>query len=194
MKAILEFDLDNPEDHLDYKMATQALPMGLALWEITHNLRRRVEMQLEASTGNHDAETVISIFFDKLFEIIDNQGVDVVQAFNEINNNRRQPEDGRLFRSLNDVEAVVCKLFNRTPDELRKRNRQPGYVIPRQMAMALSVLHFPQITYADIGWHFGRFDHSTVSHALRAMKNKIDTEKDFREKTAPYFEGMRWPF
>ena len=43
MKAIIEFDLDNQEDKMAYKRANSSLDMTLVLWEITHNLRRKLE-------------------------------------------------------------------------------------------------------------------------------------------------------
>lgn len=43
MKAIIEFDLDNHEDKMAYKRANSSLDMAVVLWEITHNLRRKLE-------------------------------------------------------------------------------------------------------------------------------------------------------
>ena len=43
MKAIIEFDLDNQEDKMAYKRANSSLDMTLVLWEITHNLRHKIE-------------------------------------------------------------------------------------------------------------------------------------------------------
>ena len=43
MKAIIEFDLDNQEDKMAYKRANSSLDMTLVLWEITHNLRHKLE-------------------------------------------------------------------------------------------------------------------------------------------------------
>lgn len=192
MKAILEFDLDSSGDHLDYRLASQALPIGLALWKITQNLRRRVELRLKIQKAESSTE-VLDVVFSELNEIVDDCEIDIVQLFNSANRGRRQPDDGLIFKNIEDVERAVCKLFNTNGDDLRKRKRSPGYVVPRQTAMALSVLHFPEMTYADIGWHFGRYDPSTVSHALKSIRDKIDTEKDFRELTEIYFRGMKWP-
>ena len=43
MKAIIEFDLDNHKDKMAYKRANSSLDMTLVLWEITHNLRHKLE-------------------------------------------------------------------------------------------------------------------------------------------------------
>ena len=43
MKATIEFDLNNQEDKMAYKRANSSLDMTLVLWEITHNLRHKLE-------------------------------------------------------------------------------------------------------------------------------------------------------
>ena len=43
MKAVIEFDLDNHDDKMAYKRANSSLDMAVVLWEITHNLRRKLE-------------------------------------------------------------------------------------------------------------------------------------------------------
>lgn len=42
MKAILEFDLDNPDDKLAHLRAIKALDMTLVLWEMEHNCYREI--------------------------------------------------------------------------------------------------------------------------------------------------------
>ena len=43
MKATIEFDLNNHEDKMAYKRANSSLDMAIVLWEITHNLRHKLE-------------------------------------------------------------------------------------------------------------------------------------------------------
>lgn len=56
MKAIIEFDLDNEEDKMAYKRANKSLEMALVLWDIKHNLRKKLE----------DANDVDKVFYEIL--------------------------------------------------------------------------------------------------------------------------------
>lgn len=64
MKAIIEFDLDNHEDKKSYKRANASLDMALVLWEIRHNLRKKLE----------DAKDVDKVFYE-IFDLMDKYGV-----------------------------------------------------------------------------------------------------------------------
>lgn len=44
MKATLKFDLSDPEERKEHLRCTSSTIMAIALWEIHHNLRRRLEM------------------------------------------------------------------------------------------------------------------------------------------------------
>ena len=48
MKAILEFDLDNPDDVLSHKRCVKALDMACILFEIQHNLKKKLTHKFEA--------------------------------------------------------------------------------------------------------------------------------------------------
>ena len=43
MKAVLEFDLDNPEDRMAHLRCIKSLDMAVALFEITHNAHRHAD-------------------------------------------------------------------------------------------------------------------------------------------------------
>lgn len=66
------------------------------------------------------------------------------------------------------------------------RNRTRHYVEPRYMAMQLikefTTDYFNTVALSKIGYHFGNFDHATVSHAIRTVNNLIDTDKAFNLK------------
>lgn len=42
MKAIIEFDLNDPDDRNAYDLHNKALDMGLILWEIVFNKRKEI--------------------------------------------------------------------------------------------------------------------------------------------------------
>ena len=41
-KAILKFDLTDPDDRMEHKRAMQSLDMALALWQIMYNSRKEM--------------------------------------------------------------------------------------------------------------------------------------------------------
>ena len=55
-KAILEFDLADPDDRLEHKRAIASLDMALALWQIVTNSQKEIEYAIEAK--EHKGETV----------------------------------------------------------------------------------------------------------------------------------------
>jgi hypothetical protein len=77
-KAILQFDLDDPQERANHKRAVRALDYVLALWEIDQELRA-IEKYREFNT-EEAKELIIEIrakFYDVLSERdinLDNQG------------------------------------------------------------------------------------------------------------------------
>ena len=63
-KAILEFDLNDPDDIMAHLRAVKSLDMALTLWEIVYNTKKTIEWQIESE--KLDANTVL----DKVYEII----------------------------------------------------------------------------------------------------------------------------
>lgn len=47
-KAILEFNLDEPDDRMAFKRANKALDMACVLFEIQNNFRKKCMRELEA--------------------------------------------------------------------------------------------------------------------------------------------------
>ena len=48
MKAVLEYDLNNPDDRKSHMRAVKSGDMYFVLFQITHNLRRRLERKFES--------------------------------------------------------------------------------------------------------------------------------------------------
>jgi hypothetical protein len=46
-KAILEYNLNDFEDEMAHKRAVKSLDMALAIWEIVHNVKKRVKNRIE---------------------------------------------------------------------------------------------------------------------------------------------------
>jgi len=77
MKAILEFDLDNPDEEMAHKRACKALDMACVLFEIEHNLKKKCEYKVEENR-RETGETL------QVPMLNPSDGIDLV--FNEIRN------------------------------------------------------------------------------------------------------------
>ena len=76
MKAILEFNLDNPEDVMAHKRATKATDMALVLFEITHN-RKKLWLNYDHKLGEDSSygENLIHEIFDDILNLLDGHGI-----------------------------------------------------------------------------------------------------------------------
>lgn len=70
MKAVLEFDLNDPDDQNRFEICNKALDMGLILWEIKCNKKRSMESQ----TTKFEA---IDYFYDWLNEELFERGINI---------------------------------------------------------------------------------------------------------------------
>jgi hypothetical protein len=72
-KAILEFDLNDPDDRMEYMRCNKSLDMALALWEITHNTKKGLGYSMEGK--EMDQYETLTFVFDKIYEIIDEHNI-----------------------------------------------------------------------------------------------------------------------
>ncbi len=68
------------------------------------------------------------------------------------------------------VERVVCRVFNIEPKLLHLKTRKREIVEARQVAMHF-IAKYSRLTYSCIGAYFGNYDHSTIVHAIKMVKN-----------------------
>lgn len=74
MKAILEFNL--PEDNEDYNQCVMAPKLAMALWEITHNLRKRCDYEADTiDPVNADIYGGIEIVFEHIYKILEEHNI-----------------------------------------------------------------------------------------------------------------------
>ena len=72
-KAILEFDLNDPDDAMAHLRATKALDMALVLWEMVYNTKK--QMQSRAENENLDTYDAIEKVFEKFWEEMNSHGI-----------------------------------------------------------------------------------------------------------------------
>jgi hypothetical protein len=74
-KAILEYDLKDPDDLYAHKRAIKSLDLSLALWEITHNTKKGLEWSMEGK--DLDKYDALELVFEKIFEVISEHNIDI---------------------------------------------------------------------------------------------------------------------
>ena len=69
-KAIIEFDLNDPDDNMAHMRAVKSLDMALVLWEIAYNTKKGMHNDIEFNKLDaYDAvDKVFQIFWDQMNE------------------------------------------------------------------------------------------------------------------------------
>ena len=82
MKAKLQYDLNDPDDRMAHMRAVKSLDMASALFEITRNLKKQVERRFEDETIEYDSFDVIQEVFDRIYEILGDNSIDIDELIN----------------------------------------------------------------------------------------------------------------
>jgi len=81
--------------------------------------------------------------------------------------------------SVDYIQKMVCDYFNISIEQMHSTSRKREIVQARQLAMYFAKM-MTKNSLASIGVDIGGKDHATVLHAVRTVKNLIDTDKHFR--------------
>ena len=73
-KAILEFNLADPDDATDYIRANKALDMAIALWDIDQYLRAETKYNEELTQDAYDA---LAIAREKFYQILNEHNINM---------------------------------------------------------------------------------------------------------------------
>lgn len=79
-KAILEYDLNDPDDLMAHTRAVKGLDMALALWEIAFNTKKGIEWQIESE--KLDAYAVLDKIYEKFWEEMTERGLNLNNLVN----------------------------------------------------------------------------------------------------------------
>ena len=82
--------------------------------------------------------------------------------------------------SIEFIQKAVCEFFSVAPEKLKEKTRKRAIVQARQLSMYLAK-SYTKNSLKVIGRHFGGRDHSTVIHSCQAVKDMMDTDKEFKE-------------
>ena len=82
--------------------------------------------------------------------------------------------------SIDFIQKTVCEYFSVSSDKLREKTRKRAVVQARQLSMFLAK-QFTKNSLKVIGKLFGGRDHSTVIHSCQAVRDLMDTDKEFKD-------------
>lgn len=81
MKAVLEFDLDNKDDKMAHLRAIKSLDMTCVLFELTHNLKSKLENNIDNAEELEDRQMssmeVLDIIFDEINRLMESNNVNL---------------------------------------------------------------------------------------------------------------------
>lgn len=81
------------------------------------------------------------------------------------------------------ITRVVARHFGVTVKELKSLSREHRLTLPRQLAMYLC-REMTSKPIRDVARHFGRDNHSAVSHAHRRIRSRLSKEPDLKQHIA----------
>lgn len=96
------------------------------------------------------------------------------------------------FKDFDHITKVVCGITGQEPSRLHIRTRKREIVWTRQLCMTLGKLK-TRNSLQSVGDYYGGFDHATVLHAMKTVKNLIETDKVIRQDVGHLFNGVVWP-
>lgn len=77
-KAKLIFDLSDPDDAKEFNRVSRSIDMAMAIWEVTHNLRKRIERELESKNAEESQYDLLNEIFLKISEVfIDDYNINI---------------------------------------------------------------------------------------------------------------------
>ena len=71
MKAVLEFDLNNPEDVMSHKRCVDATDMAIAIFNLKYNLSKKVLHHIENNINEEDPDAKYQVMEFIMGEIND---------------------------------------------------------------------------------------------------------------------------
>ena len=81
-KAILKYDISDPEDSQDFKRAVKSFDMAMALWDIIQ-LRKKMENRFEIQDNtNNDVFDGIDAMAEGIGNILDQHGIIIDELLN----------------------------------------------------------------------------------------------------------------
>ena len=78
MKAILTYNINDPDDAMAYKRANQSLDMAMALWDIIFNVYKQTEREFSQDEKTYDIQLeTLEKVFEKIREILKDNDINI---------------------------------------------------------------------------------------------------------------------
>lgn len=91
-------------------------------------------------------------------------------------------------KKMSQIFEKVCRVYDQDPKYIlaNNKNRHRDFVELRQVSMYCfkRKLKYSLLVYGD----FFQKDHATVLHSVKQVNNLLQTDQEFRERTAEIFE------
>ncbi|KAA0446110.1 MAG: chromosomal replication initiator protein DnaA [Candidatus Thioglobus sp.] len=81
---------------------------------------------------------------------------------------------------INDIQKENAKHYGVTVSDLSSKSRKQNIVFARQMAIFIAH-EMTNLSLSKIGRHFGNRDHSTVLHAIKKIKEKLEIQAETKD-------------
>ncbi len=91
---------------------------------------------------------------------------------------------------INIIKKAVCNYYGVTKQQLNSKIRTKNIAIPRQIAMYLCRKYL-DLPYKDIGYNFGKRDHSTVINACDRVEEMIRKEPLYQKAIQEIEKGLK---
>jgi hypothetical protein len=83
MKATLSYKLNDPDDRMAHLRAVKSMDMASALFEISTNLRKKVERRFEdIDNTNNDVFDGIDSVIEEIYNILEDNNIDIDELIN----------------------------------------------------------------------------------------------------------------
>jgi len=83
MKATLSYNLNDPDDRMAHLRAVKSMDMASALFDITRNLRKKIQNRYEDIDNTHnDVFDGIDAVFDEIYNILEDNNIDIDELIN----------------------------------------------------------------------------------------------------------------
>ena len=76
-KAIIEYDLTDSDDQLEFERAAKSLDMALALWEFAYNTKKKLVWELESNKAEQAEYDLLDKVYGKFWEIVKAHNIDL---------------------------------------------------------------------------------------------------------------------
>jgi len=133
------------------------------------------DIVLFLSKNSHNIKTLIKnvIRIQTYFSL--NNGEINISTVKSLIKNKDQREIG-----VEDIKSITAGYFNISLSEMISQKKQRVFSYPRQLAMFLCRKH-TNLSYKELGYSFGRKDHSTVIYSVKQIEKLRNQRKDIKE-------------